>query len=77
MITHCSRCEEPLPVSARGPALQAANSNGIPDRLAAQCVPCTAKGSRELRTALLIEGWNRPAAVTQTKSSVRSVTGTL
>ena len=59
MITHCSQCQEPLPVSARGPALQAANSNGIPDRLVAQCIPCTAKGSREVRTALLIEAWDR------------------
>ena len=59
MITHCSQCQEPLPVSARGPALQAANSNGIRDRLVAQCIPCTAKGSREVRTALLIEAWDR------------------
>ena len=59
MITHCSQCQEPLPVSARGPALQAANSNGIPERLVAQCIPCTAKGSREVRTALLIEAWDR------------------
>ena len=59
MFTHCSLCQEPLPVSARGTALQAANSNGIPDRLAVQCIPCTAKGSREVRTALLIEAWDR------------------
>ena len=59
MTTHCSQCQEPLPVSARGPALQDANSNGIPDRLTVQCIPCTAKGSREVRTALLIEAWDR------------------
>ena len=59
MITRCSLCQEPLPVSARDPALQAANSNGIPDRLAVQCIPCTAQGSREVRTALLIEAWDR------------------
>ena len=63
MFTHCSQCQEPLPVSARGTALQAANSNGIPDRLAVQCIPCTAKGSREVRTALLIEAWDRFTAL--------------
>ena len=63
MITRCSLCQEPLPVSARDPALQAANSNGIPDRLAVQCIPCTAKGSREVRTALLIEAWDRFTAL--------------
>ncbi len=60
MFTHCSQCQEPLPLSAaRRPALRAANSNGVPDRLAAQCIPCTAQGSREVRTALLIEAWDR------------------
>ena len=59
MFTHCSKCQEPLPVSAHGTAMQAANSNGIPERLAVQCIPCTAKGSREVRTALLIEAWDR------------------
>jgi len=46
-------------VSALGPALQAAKSNGIPERLAVQCIPCTVQGSREVRTALLIEAWDR------------------
>ena len=59
MFTHCSQCQERLSVSARGPALQDANSNGIPDRLTVQCIPCTAKGSREVRTALLIEAWDK------------------
>ena len=63
MFTHCSQCQEPLPVSARGPALQAANSNGIPDWLVARCIPCTAKGSREVRTTLLIEAWDRFTAL--------------
>ena len=63
MITHCSLCQEPLPVSTRDPALQAVNSNGIPDRLAVPCIPCTAKGSREVRTALLIEAWDRFTAL--------------
>ncbi len=63
MITHCSQCQEPLPVSARSTALQAANSTGVPDRLSAQCIPCTAKGSREVRTALLIEAWDRFTAL--------------
>lgn len=31
--------QKPIPVSARGPALQAANSNGIPDWLSAKCIP--------------------------------------
>ncbi len=64
MITHCSQCQEPLPSSAaRSPALQAANSNGIPERLTVQCIPCTAQGSREVRTALLIEAWDRFTAL--------------
>ena len=63
MFTHCSQCQEHLPVSAHGTALEAANSNGIPDRLAVQCIPCTAKGSREVRTALLIEAWDRFTAL--------------
>lgn len=50
-------------MSALGPALQAAKYNGIPDRLAVQCIPCTVQGSREVRTALLIEACDRFTAL--------------
>lgn len=51
MSTLCGNCQEPLPASPRG--------TEITHRLTAQCIPCTAKGSREVRTGLLIEAWDR------------------
>ena len=43
--------QEPIPVSARGPALQAANSNGIPDWLVrGEVHPLYGPRSREVRT---------------------------
>ena len=55
MSTLCGNCQEPLPASPR--------STEITHRLTAQCIPCTAKGSREVRTGLLIEAWDRFTAL--------------
>lgn len=55
MSTLCGNCQEPLPASPR--------STEITHRLTAQCIPCTAKGSREVRTWLLIEAWDRFTAL--------------
>ena len=59
MSTRCGQCHEPLPASPRGSVPQIVTTNGTTHRLTAQCIPCTAKGSREVRTGLLIEAWDR------------------
>lgn len=63
MSALCSQCHEPLPASPRGSVPKIVTASGTTHRLTAQCIPCTAKGSREVRTGLLIEAWDRFTAL--------------